>query len=107
MKSLPNKSTGERRLYLAIYRPGPGWLPGKLTSEQPLRDHGRYMLDLHRQERLTLAGAFADHSGGAAAFEADDDESAHSIVAADPAVSQGVMTCTVQRWNVVDWTSLV
>lgn len=103
----PGANAGRRLLYLAIYRPGPGWLPGKPTSEQPLRDHGRYMLELYRHHRLKFAGAFADHSGGAAAFEADDDEGARSIVAADPAVTMGVMTCIVQRWNLVDWASLV
>lgn len=100
-------TVGERLLYLAIYRPGPAWFPGKPTNEQPLRDHARYMIELYRRDRLKFAGAFGDHSGGAAAFEADDDESARSIVAADPAVSMGVMTCTVQRWSLVDWTSLV
>ena len=100
-------NVGERQLYLGIYRAGPGWLPDKPTNEQPLRDHGRYMLELYRQDCLKFAGAFADHSGGAAAFEAADDESARSIVAADPAVLTGVMTCTVQRWNLVDWASLV
>jgi hypothetical protein len=63
-------NAGDRPLYLAIYRPGSGWLPGKPVNEQPLRDHGRYMLELYRQGRLKLAGAFADDSGGAAAFDA-------------------------------------
>jgi hypothetical protein len=65
------------------------------------------MLDLYRQDRMKFAGAFADHTGGAAAFEAADDETARSIVVADPAVSMGTLTCTVQRWNLLDWASLV
>ena len=32
--------------FLIIYRPGPAWLPGKSVSEQPLKEHGRYMLGL-------------------------------------------------------------
>ena len=93
-------------LYLAIYRPGPNWLPGKPTSAQPLREHGRYMLGLFRAGRLRLAGSFADESGGAAAFEADDEAAAQAIVDADPAVIDGVMICELRRWRVVDWSKL-
>jgi uncharacterized protein len=93
-----------RSVYLAVYGPGPKWLPDKPTSAQPLREHGRYMLDLYRAGRLRLAGSFGDESGGAAAFEADDDAAAQAIVDADPAVREGVMVCTLRRWRVVDWS---
>ena len=72
--------------YLVIYRPGPRWLPGKPLAEQPLREHGRYMLDLYKRGVMRLAGRFADGSGGAMLIGADDDASAQAIVAADPAV---------------------
>jgi hypothetical protein len=72
--------------YLCIYRPGPRWLPGKPLAEQPLREHGRYMLDLYQRGVMRMAGRFADGSGGAMLFGADDDASAQAIVAADPAV---------------------
>ena len=93
-----------RSLYLAIYRPGPNWLPGKPTSAQPLREHGRYMLRLYREGRLRLAGSFGADPGGAAAFEAEDDAAAQAIVAADPAVTAGVMIGELRRWQVVDWS---
>lgn len=99
-------TSSDRPLFLALYRPGPAWLPDKPTIEQPLREHGRYMLELYRRGCLKFAGGFADHSGGAAAFEADDEEGARAIVDADPAVSTGVMVCRVQRWVLVDWASL-
>lgn len=103
---LPEAVATQRPLYLAIYRPGPAWLVGKPTSEQPLREHGRYMLELHKQGRLRFAGGFADNLGGAAAFEAENDDAAQSIVDADPAVISGVMVCTVQRWRLVDWANV-
>src|SRR5262249_16798526 len=56
-------------LSLAIYRPGPAWIQGQPTASQPLRDHGRYILQLHVQGKLKLAGGFPV-DGGAAAFEA-------------------------------------
>jgi hypothetical protein len=33
--------------FLVIYRPGPAWLVGKSVSEQPLKEHGKYMLSLY------------------------------------------------------------
>jgi hypothetical protein len=37
--------------FLVIYRPGPAWLPNKPPSEQPLLEHGRYMLSLFAKGR--------------------------------------------------------
>jgi uncharacterized protein YciI len=93
--------------YLCVYRPGPRWLPGKPLSEQPLREHGRYMLDLYKRGVMRLAGRFADGSGGAMLFGADDDKSAQAIVAADPAVVAETFRYELRQWAFVDWASLV
>ena len=93
--------------YLCVYRPGPHWLTGKPLSEQPLREHGRYMLDLYKRGVMRLAGRFADGSGGAMLFGADDDASAQAIVAADPAVVAGTFMYELRQWAFVDWAALV
>jgi len=93
--------------YLCVYRPGAKWLPGKPLSEQPLREHGRYMLDLYRRGIMRLAGRFADGSGGAMLFGADDDANAQAIVAADPAVVAQTFTYELRQWAFVDWEALV
>ena len=92
--------------YLCVYRPGAKWLPGKALSEQPLREHGRYMLDLYRRGIMRLAGRFADDSGGAMLFGADDDASARAIVAADPAVVAQTFTYELRQWAFVDWEAV-
>jgi uncharacterized protein YciI len=92
--------------FLCVYRPGVKWLPGKPLSEQPLREHGRYMLDLHRRGIMRLAGRFADGSGGAMLFGADDDASAQAIVAADPAVVAQTFAYELRQWAFVDWDAL-
>jgi len=92
--------------YLCIYRPGARWLPGKPLSGQPLRDHGRYMLDLYRRGIMRLAGPFADGSGGAMLFSAEDDASAEAIVSTDPAVVAQTFTYELRQWAVVDWESV-
>jgi uncharacterized protein YciI len=93
--------------YLCVYRPGPRWLPGKPLAEQPLREHGRYMLDLYKRGVMRMAGRFADGSGGAMLFGADDDAKAQAIVAADPAVVAETFTYELRQWAFVDWAALV
>jgi hypothetical protein len=50
--------------YLVIYRPGPAWLTGKSVMEQPLKEHGKYMLSLYIKGSMRLAGPFTDNAGG-------------------------------------------
>lgn len=99
------KAPTKPNLYLAIYRPGPAWIDGQPTASQPLREHGRYILQLHVQGKLKLAGGFP-LDGGAAAFEAESDAIAQGVIDADPAVIAGVMECTLRRWNVQDWDAI-
>ena len=64
------------------------------------------MLDLYRREIMRLAGRFADGSGGAMLFGADDDATAQAIVAADPAVVAQTLTYELRQWAFVDWAAL-
>lgn len=104
-------SDGERTAsvdptWLVVYSPGPKWLVGKPLSEQPLRAHGRYMLSLYRDRALRWAGGYGDDSGGAAAFTAPDAKIAQQIVENDPAVTDGIFTFVLRRWNLVDWAAV-
>lgn len=92
--------------FLCVYSPGANWLPGKPLQEQPLKEHGRYMLELYRRGVMRLAGRFVDGSGGAMLFGADDEASARSIVAADPAVVAQTFTYELRQWAFVDWEAL-
>jgi uncharacterized protein len=89
--------------YLVVYRPGPSWLPGKPLAEQPLKEHGRYMIELYGKGTLKMAGPFLDDSGGAMVVEADTEAGAKAIVAADPAVVGGIMLADLRPWRIVDW----
>jgi uncharacterized protein YciI len=93
-------------VYLVVYRPGEKWLAGQPLEAQPLREHGRYMLSLHREGTLRYAGRFADGSGGAAVFAAPDDAAANLIVEKDPAVISKVFAYDLRRWLRVDWEKL-
>ena len=65
------------------------------------------MLDLYQRGVMRVAGRFADGSGGAMLFGADDDASAQAIVAADPAVAAETFTYELRQWAFVDWAALV
>lgn len=102
----PTPTLAPKPLYLVVYKPGPAWIAGKSRFEQPLKEHGRYMLGLYAEGRLRFAGGFDDLlGGGAAAFEATDEAEARAVVAKDPAVTAGVMVPEIRPWALVDWGS--
>lgn len=51
--------------FLVIYRPGRSWVQGKTVKEQPLPEHGKYMLSLYAKGSMKFAGPFTDDAGGA------------------------------------------
>jgi uncharacterized protein len=96
-----------RPVYLVVYRLGPAWVAAKPSAEQPgMRDHFEYYLDLFRKGRLQAGGGFADGSGGAAIFEADDDGAAQAFLAADPAVVSGAFAYDLKRWRPNRWEEI-
>lgn len=89
--------------YLLVYRPGPAWPQGKLVSELPLREHGRYMLSLYSRGIMKMAGPLTDNAGGAVVFEASSEPEAKEIVANDPAVKSGIFIYELHPWAPVHW----
>src|SRR2546423_13526694 len=85
--------------FLIIYRPGPAWLPGKSVSEQPLKEHGRYMLGLYVKGSMKLAGPLTDNAGGAVVLEVAGESEAKAIVAANPGVKAGVCFSEMHPWE--------
>ena len=89
--------------YLVIYRPGPAWLAGKSVLEQPLKEHGNYMLSLYIKGSMKLAGPFTDDAGGAVLLAVADELEAKAIVAADPAVKSGIFVYEMHPWKLQPW----
>lgn len=94
----PTKAT-----YLVIYRPGPAWLAGKSVLEQPLKEHGKYMLGLYIKGFMKLAGPLTDDAGGAVLLAVADESEAKMIVAADPAVKSGIFVYEMHPWKLQPW----
>jgi uncharacterized protein len=89
--------------YLVLYRPGPAWLTGKSVMEQPLKEHGKYMLSLYIKGSMRLAGPLTDNAGGAVLLEVSDDAEAKAIVTKDPAVKSGIFVYEMHPWKLQPW----
>jgi uncharacterized protein YciI len=98
-----SSDTPAKKTYLVVYKPGPAWVPGRRVTEQPIKEHGPYMLDLYKKGVMKFAGPFSDGSGGAFVFEAASEAEADAIVAADPAVRDKVFVPERFPWYLVDW----
>jgi uncharacterized protein len=92
--------------YLVVYRPGPAWLHGKSVGEQPLKEHGKYMLSLYIKGSMKLAGPLTDNAGGAVLLEVSDEAEAKAIVANDPAIKSGIFVYEMHPWKLQPWDEL-
>jgi uncharacterized protein YciI len=95
--------TTTKATYLVLYRPGPAWLTGKSVTEQPLKEHGKYMLCLYIKGSMRLAGPLTDNAGGAVLLEVSDEAEAKAIVANDPAVKSGIFVYEMHPWKLQPW----
>jgi uncharacterized protein YciI len=106
-QSLPEmvklQETAAKATYLVLYWPGPAWLTGKSVMEQPLKEHGRYMLSLYIKGSMKLAGPRTDNAGGAVLLEVSKEAEARAIVTNDPAVKSGVFVYEMHPWKLQPW----
>jgi uncharacterized protein YciI len=100
---LTSQGAQTKATYLVFYRPGPAWLTGKSVMEQPLKEHGNYMLSLYIKGSMMLAGPLTDNAGGAVLLEVSDEAEAKAIVANDPAVKSGIFVYEMHPWKLQPW----
>ena len=109
-QSVPEKASPQEAVkkatYLVFYRRGPAWLTGKSVMEQPLKEHGKYMLSLYIKGSTKLAGPLTDNAGGAVLLEVSDEAEAKAIVANDPAVTSGIFVYEMHPWKLQPWDEL-
>jgi uncharacterized protein YciI len=102
----PDEGAVKKTTYLVVYRAGPGWIAGKPLAEQPLNEHGKYVVALYVKGVLKFGGQFLDNSGGAMVFEAADETEAKAVVAEDPAVIGKVFVGELHPWRLTDFEQL-
>ena len=87
---------GEVRGEDHIPRHRPAWAPGVPITEQPPREHGKYLLAMYAKGVMKSAGPFMDDAGGAVVIEVAGAPEAMAFAEGDPAVQEGVF---VYRWS--------
>jgi uncharacterized protein YciI len=88
-------------LFLVFRDPGPSWLPGVPTRQQPLWDeHASFMDRIFDKGRIVLAGPYADYSRALIIVEARDAQEASALFRGDPWEKAGILVPS----EVVEWT---
>jgi uncharacterized protein YciI len=87
--------------WICIIRPSrAGFAESPTENEQRIMsEHFAYLKSLLDSGTLVMAGPALDAAFGTIVYEADDEEAARSIMAADPSVSQGVMNMTLHPFR--------
>jgi len=87
-----------RQLFLFLFRPGPAWRAGVPMRQQDLRDHAAYHARLLREGRGFAGGGYVGEDGGLAIVRAADLAEAQAMLAADPAIRNGVFVAELRQW---------
>jgi len=88
--------------WLYVLRPPRQTFADDMTDEESaiMREHFAYLRQLLTDGALVLAGPSLGPVFGIAVVEADDEEEAGRIMAADPAVSSGLQTAELSPFRV-------
>lgn len=90
-----------RTLFLVFRQPGPAWVPGVPTRQQPLWDeHARFMDALFDAGRIVLAGPYGGGGRALIIVEARDAGEASDLFRGDPWETAGILVPS----EVVEWT---
>lgn len=98
-RTAPAAATAPRQLFLFLYRPGPAWRAGRPMREQDLRAHGAYHAQLLREGRSFAGGGYVGEDGGLAIVRAASMDEARAMLAADPAIRNGVFVAELRQWS--------
>lgn len=98
-QTTPAASTAGRELFLFLFSPGPNWRPGVPMRQQDLREHAAYHDRLVREGRGFAGGGYVGMDGGLAIVRAADLAEAQAMLAADPAIVNGVFAAELRQWR--------
>lgn len=95
----PGAATPARQLFLFLFRPGPAWQAGVPMRQQNLREHGAYHARLVNEGRSVAGGGYVGEDGGMAIVRAANRAEAEAMLAADPAIMNGVFVAELRQWQ--------
>jgi uncharacterized protein YciI len=88
-------------LFIVFRNPGPSWVQGLSTRQQPLWDaHAVFMDRLFEEGRIVLGGPYADSSRALVVVEAHDSHEASELFRDDPWARSGILI----ESDVIEWT---
>jgi len=88
------------RLYLAFRKPGPAWVAGVPTRQQPLWDeHAAFMDDLFARGHVVLAGPYGDEGRALVILDARDAAEVAALLHGDPWEAAGILV----PGQIVEW----
>jgi uncharacterized protein len=88
-------------LYLVFRNPGPSWVKGLPSRQQPLWDeHAVFMDRLFEEGRIVLGGPYADYSRVLLVVEARDAHEASKLLHDDPWARSGILVHS----EVIEWS---
>ncbi len=91
------------RYFLVKFGPGPAWQKDADVYGQALDGHLEYINLLYSVGIVLMAGPFADGSGGMTIVQFASLAEAETLMAADPAVRDGVLRPDIREWRPIAW----
>ncbi|MCI3920586.1 YciI family protein [Paenibacillus sp. TRM 82003] len=86
--------------FIVLFSKGPNWRDGVVIHNQPsIPEHAVY--GQQNQDKIILAGPFADGSGGAVVIDVESEIEAKRFVENDPAVVSQVFNYQLFEWSTV------
>ena len=95
----PSAAEQPRQLFLFLFRPGPAWRAGVPMPQQDLRAHAAYHARLVQEGRSVAGGGYVGEEGGMAIVRATNRAEAEAMLAADPAIRNGVFVAELRQWS--------
>ena len=88
-------------LYLVFRDPGPAWVPGVPTRQQPLwTEHAAFIDRVFEQGWIVLAGPYADWSRALIVVQAGSAAEASALFRDDPWARHGILL----ESEIIEWT---
>lgn len=88
------------KTFLTMFTPGPNWVAGKTSREQPYwTEHAAFMDALFENGTVSMGGPYADYSNILVIVEASDERAVRDLFSRDPFIVQGILHLAgVHEW---------
>jgi uncharacterized protein YndB with AHSA1/START domain len=96
----PDRLGAPEPSFVAFLKPGPNWVAGKPTHEQPrMLNHAAYMIHLMSSGVVWLGGPLVDRHGEGMSIFLGERAAVERYLRADPAVQAGTFVWELAEWH--------